>query len=127
MGNVTSSINNTMRCKCNPTISFLPDPYACAHSVSKLVASPSYTARPVIFAVMVAKLTAPSSSVPICPTTNNVTRLKLYCNRYVTINGMEYLANNLASLPAVVCTSSTAPISSSTARPASLPPTLPYC
>jgi hypothetical protein len=101
-----SNMNRTIRCRCNPTNSFFPDPYACAHKVSRLVARPSYTAKPVIFAVIVARLTAPSSSVPMCPTTKSVTRLNEYCRRYVIINGIEFFASSLASIPIVVCASS---------------------
>ncbi|CAI6336610.1 unnamed protein product [Periconia digitata] len=41
MGMVTSIIKIAILCRCNPTCSFFPVPYACAHSVSKLVARPS--------------------------------------------------------------------------------------
>ena len=111
-----------MRCRCSPTISFLPDPYACAHKVSKLVARPSYTASPVIFAVILARLTAPNSSVPICPTTKSVMSVKLYWRRYVAISGSEYLASSLASIPAVVFTSSTTPSPLSKLSVSSTPP-----
>lgn len=86
-----------MRSICSPTSFLFPEPYACEQRVSKLVAKPEYTAFPVIVTVMLARLTAPSSSFPKCPMVKILATVREYCKRKVTISGNEYFPITLAS------------------------------
>ena len=55
-----------------------------------------------MFAVILAKLTAPSSTLPKCPTVNILATVREYCSTNVTTKGLEYLHNVFASRRHVV-------------------------
>src|SRR6266568_7396025 len=47
--------------------------------------------------LLLARLTAPSSTLPMCPIVNMLATVREYCSKNVKINGLEYFASVFAS------------------------------